>query len=197
MGKGKLWAIGILLLLFLVVAVIAAWTLHWRGNRGKDIVDAGTVPVLTVTSASFADGGMIPSKCTCDGGDASPQLSISAPPAATKSLAVIVYDTDSPVVFVHWVIFNLPGGLRNLPQGASAQPESLQGAIQGTNDFDKIGYSGPCPPGSNPHHYVFHIYALDTSLELHEGATREDVAQAAKGHVLAEGKLVGLYTRSK
>src|SRR5262244_3676994 len=126
MGKGKRWGVGILLFLFLVVAVIAAWILHWRGNRGKDIVDAGTVPVLTVTSSSFTDGGMIPSKFTCDGGDISPQLTASGFPANTKSLAWVVDDPDAPIgTFTHWVIFNLPTELSNLPEGASARPENL------------------------------------------------------------------------
>jgi Raf kinase inhibitor-like YbhB/YbcL family protein len=196
-GKGRRWVFGILLLLLLVVVVFSTWLLHWRGDHGKDIVDAGTVAVLTVTSSSFVDGGVMPPKYTCDGSDVSPQLSVSALPAATRSLAWIVYDTDSPVDFVHWVAFNLPPGLRDLPEGASAQPGGLQDGVQGSNDFDKTGYGGPCPPGQKPHHYVFHAYALDTSLQLPEGATREKVAQAAKGHVLAEGKIVGLYTRSK
>lgn len=197
MGKGRQWIFGILLLLLLVVVIFAARLLYWRGNRGSDIVDAGTVPVLSVTSSSFADGGMIPPKFTCDGGDVSPQLSVSALPAATKSLTWIAYDTDSPVVFVHWVAFNVPPTLRDLPEGASRQPENLRGAIQGKNDFDKTGYGGPCPPGRKPHHYVFYVYALDTFLQLPEGSTREEVAQAAKGHVVAEGKLMGLYTRGQ
>ncbi len=197
MGKGKRWGIGILIFLVLIVVSFVAWLLYWRGNRGKDIVDAGTVPVLSITSSSFADGRAIPAKYTCDGGDVSPQLSISEPPTATKSLAWIVYDTDSPVIFVHWVVFNLPAELHDLPEGASAKPENLQGAVQGKNDFDKTAYGGPCPPGRKPHHYVFSVYALDTSLHLRGGATRDEVAQAAKGHVLAEGKLVGLYTRGQ
>lgn len=197
MGKGRRWIFGFLLLLALVVVVFAAWLLYWRGNRGSDIVDAGTVPVLSVTSSSFADGGMIPPKFTCDGGDVSPQLSISAPPVATKSLAWIVHDTSSPVDFVHWVVFNLPADMRDLPEGASSQAETLRAALQGKNDFGKTGYGGPCPPGQNPHHYVFHVYALDTLLQLSGGSTREEVARAAKGHVVAEGKIVGLYTRGK
>lgn len=197
MSKGRRWGVGILLLLLLAVAVFAAWLLHWRGDRGKDIVDAGTVPVLAVTSSSFDDGGVMPPKYTCDGGDVSPHLSVSPPPAATRSLVWIVYDTDTPIDFVHWVAFNLPPGLRDLPEGASAQPGRLQGGVQGINDFDKTGYGGPCPPGQKPHHYIFHAYALDTLLQLPEGATREKVAQAAKGHVLAEGTIVGVYTRGK
>lgn len=120
MGNGRRWRIGILLLLLVVIGSLAAWLLYWRGKRGRDIVDAGTVPVLTVTSSDFANDGMIPPNLACDGGDLSPQLSISGSPAATKSLAWIVYDTDSPVIFVHWVAFNLPAEMRDLPEGVSS-----------------------------------------------------------------------------
>lgn len=197
MSKGRRWAFVLLLLVLAVVVFLATWVLYWRRHNTTDIVDAGTVPALTVTSSSFVDGGAIPSKYTCDSGDVSPQLSVSAPPEATRSLAWIVYDTDSPVVFVHWVAFNLPPTLRDLPEGASTQPGSLQSGVQGSNDFDKTGYGGPCPPGREPHHYVFHVYALDSLLQLGTDATREKVAEAAKGHVVAEGKIVGLYTRQK
>jgi Raf kinase inhibitor-like YbhB/YbcL family protein len=197
MSKGRRWGFGLLLLVLLIVAICAGWLVFWRSRNAKDIVDASTVPSLTVTSSSFVDGGMIPPKLTCDGGDVSPQLSVSTLPAGTRTLAWLVNDPDSPVDFVHWIIFNLPAGLSDLPEGASAQPANLQGGVQGSNDFDKTGYGGPCPPGRKPHHYFFRAYALDTALQLHEGATRTDVAQAAKGHVLAEGKIVGLYTRGK
>lgn len=186
------------LLLLLIVVFTAAWVILRRSEAHRDIVDAGAVPQLTVTSASFAEDGMIPAKHTCDGGDVSPQLSISAPPKSAKSLALIVDDPDAPAgSFVHWVAFNLPAGLRELPEGASAAPASLQGALQGRNDFDRNGYGGPCPPGSKAHHYFFRVYALDTFLQLPEGSTREEVAQAAKGHVVAEGRLVGLYKRGQ
>jgi Raf kinase inhibitor-like YbhB/YbcL family protein len=198
MGNGRRWGWRILVLLLLVVIFSAVLLMVWRSRRGKDIVDAGTVPALVVTSASFADGSVIPAKFTCDGGDVSPQLTISAPPDGSRSLLWIMDDPDVPMgSFVHWVAFNLPAGLRELPEGAAAQPETLQGAVQGKNDFDKIGYGGPCPPGGKPHHYLFRVYALDTLLQLSEGSTRKEVALAAKGHVLAEGKLMGLYTRSK
>jgi Raf kinase inhibitor-like YbhB/YbcL family protein len=197
MSEGRRWGFGLLLLVLLVVAVCAGWLVFWRSRNAKDIVDASTVPSLDVTSSSFVEGGRIPPKFTCDGGDVSPQLSVSAPPAGTKTLAWLVNDPDSPVDFVHWVIFNLPAALRDLPEGASAQPANLHGTVQDSNDFDKTGYGGPCPPGQKPHHYFFRVYALDNSLQLGAGATRTDVAQAAKSHVLAEGKIVGLYTREK
>lgn len=194
MGSGRRRSVRIIALLLLIVIFTAAWIFVRRGNRNRGIVDAGTLLALTVTSSSFSDGDMIPPKFTCDGGDVSPQLTVSAPPAGARSLALIVDDPDAPAgSFVHWVAFNLPAGLRDLPEGASARLENMQGAVQGKNDFDRTGYGGPCPPGRKPHHYVFRVYALDSMLQLPEGATRSEVAGAVKGHVLAEGKLVGLY----
>ncbi len=148
MSKGRRWGLRLLLLVLLVVAVLAGSLVFWRSRNAKDIVDASTVPSLTVTSSSFVDGGMIPPKFTCDGGDVSPQLSVSAPPAGTRTLAWLVNDPDSPVDFVHWVIFNLPESLRDLSEGASAQPATLQGAVQGSNDFDKTGYGWSLSAGA-------------------------------------------------
>lgn len=194
MGNGRRRAVRIIALILLAIVISFAWIIERRSNRNRDIVGARTIPALTITSSSFADGGTIPSKFTCDGGDVSPQLTVSAPPSSAKSLALIVEDPDAPAgSFVHWVAFNLPSTLRDLPEGASARPENMQGAMQGRNDFDKTGYGGPCPPGNTPHHYIFRIYALDSILQLPEGATKIDLARAARGHVLAEGKLVGLY----
>jgi len=198
MSKGQRLGWRILILLLLSVVFSAAWIVARRRDRGRDIVDAGSVPALTVSSSSFADGGVIPAKFTCDGGDVSPELTVSAPPAGSRSLVLIVDDPDAPLgSFVHWVAFNLPTGLRVLHEGVAMHPEDFEGAVQGRNDFDKIGYGGPCPPRGKAHHYLFRVYALDTSLQLPEGSTRREVAEAAKGHVLAEGKLVGLYKRGQ
>lgn len=194
MGNGRRGAVRIIALILLVIVISVAWIIERRSNRNRDIVDAGTIAALTITSSSFSNGSVIPPKFTCDGGDVSPQLSVSAPPADARSFALIVEDPDAPAgSFVHWLAFNLPTTLRDLPEGSSARPETMQGAVQGKNDFDKTGYGGPCPPGSKPHHYVFRIYALDRILQLPEGATKSELAGAARGHVLAEGKLVGLY----
>jgi len=194
MGDGRRGPVRIIALILLVIVISVAWIATRRSSRDRQIVAAGTIPALMITSSSFADDGTIPPKFTCDGGDVSPQLTVSAPPAGARSLALIVEDPDAPAgSFVHWVAFNLPATLRDLPEGASAQPNSMQGAIQGKNDFDKTGYGGPCPPGNKPHHYVFRVYALDRILQLPEGATIGEITGAARGHVLAEGKLVGLY----
>jgi Raf kinase inhibitor-like YbhB/YbcL family protein len=194
MANTRRWSVWVLLLL-LIAVFSAMWLVAKRNESRRDIV-VGSVPALTLTSSSFADGSLIPAKFTCDGGDTSPQLSVSAPPAGTKSLVLIVDDPDAPAgVFVHWVVFNIPPGLLTLAEGASARADLLQGAVQGRNDFDKVGYGGPCPPGGSSHHYSFRVYALDIRLGYSEGATKNDVVRSARGHVLAEGTLIGLYKR--
>ena len=95
---------------------------------------------------------------------------------------------------MHWVLFNLPASLTGLPQGVPAQKTVSGGGLQGTNDFRKIGYGGPCPPGGT-HRYAFKVYALDTEIALAAGATKAELERAMKGHVLAEGSLTGRYSR--
>ena len=150
-------------------------------------------PTLQLTSTSFQGGGDIPKKFTCDGADASPQLAWGAPPAGTQSFALIVSDPDAPVgTFVHWVLYDLPADKRELPESLPKQEQLADGSRQGQNDFDKIGYGGPCPP-SGTHRYVFTLYALNAKLNLPAGATRKQVENALKDHVVARGELIGRY----
>lgn len=150
---------------------------------------------IHLTSASF-QGDKMPSKFTCDGAGISPQLAWYAPPAGTASFALIVADPDAPLrTFVHWVIYDLPATSRALPEAMPAQGQLADGSRQGRNDFDNLGYGGPCPPGHSPHHYVFTVYALDTKLNLPPGASQAQVDAAMRGHVLASGVLIGLYNR--
>ena len=129
----------------------------------------------------------IQSKYTCEGEDVSPRIEISGVPEGTKSLAVIVDDPDAPVgVFVHWVVWNLRVG--NIEEGTS------DGTV-GTNDFGRLGYNGPCPPPGKPHRYFFKVYALDTMLELEEGATKQELLNAMEGHILDKAEYIGLYKR--
>ncbi|GAB2576223.1 hypothetical protein GCM10027066_19010 [Dyella jejuensis] len=118
-----------------------------------------------------------------------------APPSGTKSFAVVMEDPDAPTVFTHWLAYDLPATTRLLPEGASTSARRLDQAVEGTNSFGHIGYGGPCPPQGNAHHYVLHVYALDVALRLPPGQTREQWDAAAKGHVLAEAQITGLYAR--
>jgi Raf kinase inhibitor-like YbhB/YbcL family protein len=157
-----------------------------------------TVNIL-ITSDAFLEGEAIPTKYTCDGDDLSPDLRWSDIPPNTKSLALICEDPDAPSgTFAHWVLFDLPPTVTELPEGVSTAERLANGAVQGQNDFKRIGYGGPCPPpNDNEHRYYFRIYALDTELQLRSGARREDVAPAMLGHVLATGHLMGTYKRKQ
>ena len=149
-----------------------------------------------ISSAAFSSGEAIPKKFTCDGPDVSPQLSWKEVPAATRSLALIMDDPDAPVgTWVHWVLYNLPANTRELPEGMERQEHTATAALQGRNDFRKIGYGGPCPPPGKPHRYYFKLYALDTELDLKTGATKADLERAMKDHILGEADLMGRYGR--
>jgi len=152
-------------------------------------------PGITLTSPEFSDGGAIPKERTCDGGDTSPAIAWSAPPEKTKTIALICDDPDAPRgTWVHWVVFNLPADTRSLPAGIPPQEKiDSPGGNQGLNDFGKIGYRGPCPPGGT-HRYNFRLYALDSDLSLHYGATKDQLLKAMEGHILTYGQLVGRYS---
>jgi len=145
---------------------------------------------------SYFQRGEIPKQFTCDGANASPELQWTAPPAGTKSFAMIVVDPDAPGgEFVHWVVYDVPAETRQFSEGLAKTEQLADGARQGRNDFGTIGYSGPCPPPGAAHRYEFELYALDAKLNLPAGATRAQVEDAMKGHILAHGEMIGRYGR--
>lgn len=151
---------------------------------------------IVLSSSAFQQGEKIPTVYTCDGKDLSPPLQWQGLPAETKSIAIICDDPDAPMgTWVHWVIFNLPGTLTSLEAGVLKVKSLENGAIQGWNDFGRIGYGGPCPPRGSTHRYFFKIYALDAILQLEPDIDKELLAQAMQGHILAEGHLMGKYHR--
>jgi len=153
---------------------------------------------LVLTSGAFHAGEAIPARYTCEGADVSPPLLWSGTPRGTASFVLILDDPDAPGgTWVHWVLFNLPGTVTALPEGVpkADAPRELGGALQGRNDFRKVGYGGPCPPPGRPHRYFFRLYALDAVLPLRAGADRKAVDAAMRGHVLAETALMGTYGR--
>jgi Raf kinase inhibitor-like YbhB/YbcL family protein len=162
--------------------------------RAAEYEGGGTM-TMEITSTAFAEEGMIPRRFTCDGEDISPPLSWKGVPEGTKSLALIADDPDAPrKTWVHWVVFNLPAGSSGLPENVPPEKTLAGGGRQGTSDFGRIGYGGPCPP-SGTHRYFFKLYALDAELGLAPGVTREELLQAMAGHVLAEAHLMGRYRR--
>jgi len=145
---------------------------------------------MLLESQAFPHNGMIPPEHTCDGADVNPPLTIRNVPPKSKSLALIVDDPDAPRgTWVHWVVWNIGADTAEIP--ANSVPP---GSLQGTNDFGKQGYGGPCPP-SGTHRYFFKMYALDTSLALTAGATKAQLEEAMKGHILGKAELIGLYRR--
>ena len=147
---------------------------------------------LLIASSAFEEGGDIPVKYTCDGDDVSPPLAWSGIPEGAQSLALIVDDPDAPGgTWVHWVLFNIPAEQEGLPEGV--QPGDV--GVYGVTDFQERAYGGPCPPSGTRHRYFFRLYALDTTLDLEAGASRQAVDQAMEGHILAEAQLMGMYGR--
>lgn len=153
--------------------------------------------VIALTSSAFGNEETIPAKYTCDGSNASPPLSWSGVPTATKSVALIADDPDAPAgTWVHWVIYDIPRSQTQLPEGVPPEKTLRGGAKQGINSSGTIGYTGPCPP-SGTHRYYFRLYALDTTLELDPGIRKPQLLEAMRGHVLAEGVLMGRYSKQK
>lgn len=151
---------------------------------------------MNLSSSSFANGGDIPKKFTCDGADISPQLSWSDSPTGTKTFALLVDDPDAPVGnWNHWTKWNLPASAKGLPEGVPKEARLPDGSQQGLNDFRRPGYNGPCPPQGKPHRYYFKLFALDTKLDLKPTATKKELEAAMKGHILAQAEWMGRYGR--
>ncbi len=158
---------------------------------------------IDLTSEAFFPGTVIPKKYTEDGKDVSPALTWKDAPQGTAEFALICIDPDAPSAkpWVHWLLYKIPAEVRELPEGlpGDAQLESPRGALQGLNSWKSgrtIGYRGPAPPrGHGVHHYHFRIYALDVPLKLPAKADKHALLKAMKGHILAEGELVGTYQR--
>ena len=164
-----------------IVAVLLAAVAAFAAGGGR----------LSITSSAFQQSGNIPSKFTCDGGNTSPPLQISGVPAGAKSLVLIADDPDAPGgLFTHWLVWNIPPQTNSIAEGSGSK------GLEGTNDFGKAGYGAPCPPGGM-HRYYFRIFALDRELDLRSGAKRSQLNAAIKGHVLAQGELIGRYSRKK
>lgn len=155
---------------------------------------------MSLHSSAFENGGSIPAMYTCDGKNVSPPLSWSGVPAASKSLALIVDDPDAPDpaapqrTWVHWVLYNIPAQTSGLTQAIHAQ-ELPAGTRQGSNDWQRSGYGGPCPPIGR-HRYFHKLYALDVQLPDLGVLSKAELLKAMQGHILAQTELIGLYQRS-
>jgi len=156
---------------------------------------------FVLSSPSFGPGNAIPVRHTCEGRDLSPTLEWSGVPPGTESLALIVDDPDAPdpkaprMTWVHWVLYNIPATVTSLGEGV--EPGDLpEGTLEGVNDWKRTGYGGPCPPIGR-HRYFHKLYALDTTLDDLGNPTKEDLLQAAEGHILGRAELMGTYQKGQ
>lgn len=146
---------------------------------------------MTLTSPGFANNGAIPSKYTCHGGSVVPPLEWSGVPTSSKSLVVILDDPDAPRgTWNHWLVFNIPTTTQSVAEGHEPP------GVHGNGSAGNRPYAGPCPP-SGEHHYVFHVYAVDTMLNLPEGSSESEVLSSIQLHVIDQAILTGLYSRPK
>lgn len=143
---------------------------------------------MKLTSPAIDNNGDIPDKYTCKGEDINPELNIEDLPDETESLVLIIEDPDAPSgTWLHWLVYDIPADRTSIGE------DSVPGT-QGMNDFDRIEYGGPCPP-SGEHRYFFGAYALDSELDLEEGASRTEIENAMEGHVIETCELMGRYSR--
>ena len=152
--------------------------------------DAPKTEEVKITSPVFENNGVLPLRYTCDGENINPPLMIENVPREAKSLALILDDQDAPRgSYVHWIVWNIDPGIRDIRE--NSVPE---GAVEGTNDFKKRNYGGPCPP-TRAHRYAFKLYVLDVRLNLETRSTKAVLEKAMKGHILAQAQLLTSYKR--
>ena len=152
-----------------------------KGDKSMDIQH------IKVFSSAFVSNGSIPGKYTCDGENVNPPLEFEGIPEEAESLVLIMDDPDAPMkTFTHWIVWNIE-------PVAKIEEDTIPG-VEGINDFRKIGYGGPCP-SSGTHRYFFRVYALDRQLELKAGTGRKDLENEMIGHIIAEGELMGKYSK--
>lgn len=168
------------------------------GTEATGTVDSSAT--FALASDAFNADGSFPARFTCDGDDVSPALSWEGVPENTASFALIMDDPDAPGgTFTHWVMYNMGSGARGLPEGVEKTERPENGAIgfQGRNDFGDIGYGGPCPPAGDAHSYDFTFYAIDATVNLGPGASKEELLAAMEGRLLAVTTLTGTYKRAE
>src|SRR3989449_1226791 len=169
----------------LVLGVLAA-TSFGSSSKGEKAM------TLELKSAAFTPGSDIPKKFTCDGPDVSPALSWSELPANTQSISLIMDDPDAPAgTWVHWVLYDLPATMRELPENVPKDRELKNSARQGSNDFGRIGYGGPGPPPGPAHRHFFQLYAPHGQANPRPGGTQAELERGMKRHIPAQGGLVG------
>ena len=173
--------------LFVCIIVLFLFAFPLDYASGEEAPKTGE---MKIASPVFEDDGNLPLRYTCDGQNINPPLMIEGVPGGAKSLALILDDQDAPRgSYVHWIVWNIDPGTKDMKEN-SVPP----GAVEGTNDFKKRKYGGPCPP-KRAHRYAFKLYALDTRLALDPRTTKAGLEKAMKGHILGQAQLITLYKR--
>lgn len=186
----KIWLTAICIAVIIILAASAVYLALVQQPRGV------TIQRFNLTSPAFENYGRIPSRYTCDGADLSPPIRWEGYPEGAVSFVLIMEDLDAPGgTFTHWVVYNIPASVNWLDEGIPKIERLPSGALQGLNDFNRVGYGGPCPPPGKPHRYVFKLYALNTLLDLGPGASKDEVSKLMGGHIIAEATLTGVYSR--
>jgi Raf kinase inhibitor-like YbhB/YbcL family protein len=180
----------IIVIIALVVIISAASLLFTEKTGYKDTeLSPNIVSTMKITSPAFNHNEALPAKYTCDGEGVNPPLSIADVPKNAKSLVLIFRDPDAPSGdFVHWTVWNIDPGLTEIAEKSAP-------GVEGITSYGKSGYGLPCPP-SGTHRYTFHLYALDTLLDISPRIDASQLEKAMKGHILDKAELVGLYSRS-
>jgi len=177
------------ILLISALAIVAFIFIIQRSSK-NDTSNPLSMGNIILKSSAFKNNEVIPTPYTCDGKNIIPPLEMENVPAGAKSLVLIVDDPDAPRGdWVHWTLWNVTVAAKEI-----AEDSIPAGAVQGMTDFGKPGYGGPCPP-SGTHHYQFKLYALDVTLNLPSSASKSQVEDAMKGHILDQTVLIGLYSR--
>jgi len=152
---------------------------------------------MTIQVDSLAPGSTLPVEYTCAGAGISPEISWTGVPAGTQSLVLILHDPDAPLAggFTHWLVYSIPPESSGIPGNVSPARELPGGGLQGQNGRGGAGYVPPCPPaGGSPHHYVFQVYALDTTIDT-TNPNRSAILADIQGHTIGEGQVVLMFGR--
>lgn len=184
----------ILVAIIITLIMLTHWGLQTNKYRRREYIPRlfeNTPKIITVNGVDFPDGGAIPSIYTCDKANINPGIKWSGVPENTASIAILIYDVDSPHdYFIHWMIVNIPPSATGIPSGYG-----ITTAVPGRNDFGGVGYGGPCPPSGERHKYIVVVIALDIKLDLNSGFTFENFYDEAKGHVIGYGETYFYYSR--
>jgi len=179
-----------------IVALLVLVVACQAHSAASSVEGVAAVEKITLSSTAFKPGEPIPKKHTCTSDDVSPPLNWSGVPASAKSLVLICDDPDAPRgTWVHWVLYDLDPKATSLPESVAKDRGGPAGSKQGTNDFKRIGFGGPCPPPGKPHRYFFKLYAIDKSLGWDAGAAKAEVMRAIEGHIVGQGELFGTFER--